>query len=278
MSFQRQFGLPSPGILFLSVFVLFTCCFLQKHAVEAQESPEAEANKALKLFGRIEELNSAQGAKLPLKMEAMTPLRDQSLDQNTNLKKDDQAMLDTYPLDLRGDWSGELTIHSANFSPHFFEFDRVEANKEVILLRPGTRGVCTLTFYKGKNDRTELQPCQIVFVSNLHGTGSYTYALHLGDLQAGIGVTGNQLKSELMKNTLKQLAPGVLEQEVVSKDSDRIPSSGKVKLAYSESVLRFSKIDKRHIYLQAASVSYDNKGRFQNKIMLYGTLTRVQKN
>lgn len=244
------------------------CVSIADDNAEPATSTQASVrpNEAMRLFGRIEELRG-EGAKIPLKMQAMTPMRDPSLDQKD--MKAGSAKADTYPVDLRGTWSGELTIVSSSFDKAYFEFDRVEAERQVQLLRTGIRGLCTVSFYKGANDKTELQPCRIVFLN-----GSFVYALHLGDLKSGTGVTGNELSSQLMKNTLKQLAPGVLEQEVVTRDIDRNPGTKKTQIGFSESVLRFSKVDENHIYLQAASVSYNAQGKFHNKVMLYGTLTR----
>lgn len=237
------------------------------------------SKEPVRLFGRIEELRSGNGASIPLKMQAMTPMRDPSLDQGNSAssQQSQNATFDSFGIDLRGSWSGELTIVFANFDKTYFEFDRVEAEREVQLLKPGLRGFTTVNFYaQSKTEVTQMEPCRIVFVTNFQNYGAYTYALHFGDLRSGTGVTGNELKSTLMKNTLKQLAEGVLEQEVVTRDFDRNPTKNKSKVGYSESVLRFTKVDKKHIYLQAASVSYDSKGKFQYKVILYGTLTRVR--
>jgi uncharacterized membrane protein YgcG len=73
---------------------------------------------------------------------------------------------------------------------------------------------------------------------------------------------------------LNQLATGVLEQVVVAHASDRNPTTGKTRLSYSESVLRFTRIDANRLYLQAASVNYRNDGRYEDKVILYGTLNR----
>lgn len=257
------------------------------------------ANQPVKLFGRIEELCGSSTAKIPLKMQAMTPLRDASLDTKLSGK----TAMQSFPIDFRGTWSGELTVYTANWDKSYWEFDRAEADKESSLLKPGTRGRVSVTFYQGSSNKTELQPCEVVFTSTVSAAEQmatmrkmmgnspmssmfgnnpmmanmqlpYMYALHLGDLTSGTGVTGNQLQSQLMKNTLKELARGVIEQEVVTRDWDRNATTGKTKTGYSESVLRFTRMSERQLYLQAASVSYRSDGKFQNKVILYGTLDR----
>lgn len=273
-------------------------------AAQVHSAPLAAAKPKM-LFGRIEELCTGPSATLPLKLKAMQPLRDVSLDgkvTNDALNGKASANLRSYPVDFRGTWSGELTIFSSTFAPIRWEFDRAEADREYKLMRPGTKGQCTVTFYQGNNNAIQLEPCEVVFTTTMDskqlknqmqqmfgglfsGAGGgpsmisaqvpYMYALHLGNLTAGVGVTGNQLRSQLMKNQLRQLAPGVLEQVVVTRDSDSNPSSGKIRNSYSESVLRFTKIDSNRLYLQTASVNYRNDGKFEDKVILYGTLNRT---
>lgn len=293
----------SPAHATQSEHVLETGKVEANQSVANSQFPAHPASgQPLKLFGRIEELCSGTGAKIPLKMQAMTPIRDASLDEK-NKTLAARASLQSFPIDYRGTWSGELTVWNANFDKSYWEFDPDEANKESQLLRRGTKGRCGVTFYEGANKRIELQPCEVVFTTTVNaademkqmmGASSpfgamfagganpmianvqvpYMYALHLGNLTSGTGVTGNQLNSQLMKNTLKELARGVVEQEVVTRDSDRNPRTGKIKTGYSESVLRFTRLDANRLYLQAASVSYRNDGRFQYKVILYGTLDR----
>ncbi|MBY0357397.1 MAG: hypothetical protein K2W82_05285 [Candidatus Obscuribacterales bacterium] len=274
-----------------------------KEPVAKVSSTRPAATKPKMLYGRIEELTNEQGATLPLKMKAMQPQRDVRLDgKATNNALSGQANANarsSYPIDFRGTWSGELTIFSANFSPVRWEFDRAETEKEVRLMKPGTKGQCTVNFYQGNNNSIQLEPCEVIFyattnsgemnnqMKQLFGNSSlgsfvgrsamnipYMYALHLGNLTAGVGVTGNQLNSRILKNQLNQLATGVLEQVVVAHASDRNPTTGKTRLSYSESVLRFTRIDANRLYLQAASVNYRNDGRYEDKVILYGTLNR----
>ncbi len=277
-----------------------------------KEEPVLASQKPVKLYGRIEELTATAGAKIPLKMQAMKPIRDASLDTKTTSLEGKTSTLSTnlqsYPIDYRGSWTGEMTINSVNFDPSYFQFDRAAAEKEARLMKPGLRGRCTVTFFQDSSNKIQAEPTQVLFSgtdsyadqlkvmggagalnSMLGGSGSLannpmlanmqvpvTYSLHLGaPVQAyERGVTGNQLSKELMKNTLKELARGVLEQEVVTKDEDRQTDTGRVQTGYSESVLRFTRISQSQLYLQAAYVYYRNDGKFQAKYMLYGTLNR----
>lgn len=289
---------------------------LPAHADMTEKRPAAAAHpsKPAVLYGRIEELCAGDSATLPLKlkpMQPMQPMRDTTRDTALQSRVESNLLngkasnnLQSYPIDFLGTWSGELTIFSSTFAPIRFEFDRSEAEKEHRLMRPGTKGQCSVTFYRGNSGNTQLEPCEVTFTTtmdsgamrnqmrqmfgnnpqlgSMFGNSSfmnaqipYMYALHLGNLTAGTGVTGNQLKSQLVQNQLRQLTQGVMEQVVVTHDTDRNPSSGKTRLSYSESVLRFTKLDRNRLYLQAASVNYRNDGKFEDKVILYGTLNRV---
>jgi hypothetical protein len=275
----------------------------------------AAAGRPIKLYGRIEELCAGKGAKIPLKMQALTPLRDTSLDAKlaasattlagkASTLAAKAAALQVYPMDYRGSWSGQVTVNSANFDPAYFEMDAAEARKESELLRPGIKGSYSVTFYQGNNNRIQMQPSQVVFqgsdtmgnqmkllgksdprLKGMMGANNplmanmqipIMFALHMGTpiLAGEIGVTGNQMSSELMKSSLKEVAKGVLESQFVTRERERDPETGKTKDGFSESVLRFTRLNNQQLYLQAAYVYYRKDGHFLAKYILYGTLER----
>lgn len=280
-----------------------------KSGVPAAKPPES-SGKALVLTGRIEELCKGNSAVLPLKWKKMEPIRDTSLDAKpiagkaatTTLASGAQQQVPrAYPMDFRGTWSGTLTIFTRAFSPLKYQLDAAEATKEYNYMTPGKQGQTTITFFP-RGASSYMEPCQVMFQSmqsmgelnanmaKAYGINSQQnpmfanmqnmqvpvmYSLHLGDLTNGTGVTGNQLQSRLMKNDIKQLRSDIIEQQVVTQDSDRNPQTGKTRLGYGESVLRFTRIDANRLYLQAATVNYANDGKFLNKVVLYGTLNRV---
>ncbi len=291
---------------------------VQEERRPATTAPHQQETQAAapptKLFGRIEELSAGAGARFPLKMQAMVPIRDPSLDGRDVKLAGKTNIQQAYPIDFRGQWSGELTVWDARFDPSYFQFDRAEAEKESQLLKRGTKGNLTANFYQSIKG-IELQPCEAVFQGTdsfsdqlkmmggssganagagqmgqlgalLGGGGNSSafsnmripivFSLHFGaPLESGSrGVSGNTLQSTLMKNTLRQLAKGVLEQQVVTKDSDTNTTTGKSQNGYSESVLRFTHMNNNQIYLQCAYVYYRNDGRFQAKYILYGTLNK----
>lgn len=283
----------------------------------------------LMLTGRIEELVTGKGARIPLKLKAMVPIRDTSLDNkpamkvaakqtqlNSGIAKTDPASsllkagaasqqivakATSFPSNWRGTWSGDMTITMVDFDPRSYEFDPAETEKQKKMATPGTQGRCSVTFYEGSNNSTEVKPTQVVFSKSMTeavqsmsdspmgallgalGGGADNpmlanmqvpaFALPLGDLGgANSGVTGNQMSSELMKNKLTQLSNDVLEQQIVTRDTER--SATKVRDSFTESVLRFTRKGNDRLYCQAASVSYDANGNYLNKILLRGYLDR----
>lgn len=247
-------------------------------SIRKQDSGDAP----LKLYGRIEELTMVKGARLPIKLQAMTAQKDTSLNRNEPALA---GKTSKFPVSYQGTWSGPLTVAAFNADEAFYEFDPQEARRQAQLLRAGTWGGCTVTFFRGKDNETKMQPCSVVFEANVAASSAATgalsslerpfiYYLHLGDLGSGRGVTGNELSCQLLKNTLKELGKDVIEQEVITRDFDRNPKSGKITSGYSESVLRFTPVAANMLYLQAASVSYGSDARFHNKVILNGTLVR----
>lgn len=276
---------------------------------EVTKSPSAPARKPTLLFGRIEEIAAGRGAKLPIQLKALTPKLDTSATTLSASTQIYQARAVTqpasFPVDLRGVWGGTLKVHSAEFDPICWKFDADEANKEREILKPGTTGDVTFEF-KQSGNRIDLEPSQVLIQvplsrtryaesinqilsasglsSGVQGNDAMSmmanvpilYAIHLGNLVQGVGVTGNTLQARLLKNDVKQLAAGVIEQVVVTYNADRSSANGQVRYSYSESVLRFYRQNASQLYVQAAMVSYLQDGRFKDKVIMVGTVTRGQ--
>ena len=257
-----------------AVLILMLLLAFSLSASAEEDFSKASLKSSPKLYGRIQELYSSTGAKLPLPFEPMAPIRDTSLDgEKLHAGVSKQQ---SYPTDFRGTWTGELVMISSKFDKAFWDFDAAEANSQSELLKVGTKGRCTVNFEKAKDQSISLEPCRIMFNAPMLGSNQNRfYALHLGDLNSGWGVTGNELNCQLKKNEMKQSNDNSVEQQIVTLDTDRNPRTKKTRSGYTENVLSFTRVEKNKLYLQAASVSYDNDGRFQNKVILTGTLNRT---
>jgi hypothetical protein len=283
-------------------------------AASGSTAPAAPERKPVRLYGRLEELSGSYGAVLPIKLKAMKPVLDPSvlprpapLTGRVTAAAPLAGRLASFPRQWAGVWAGPLKLHASQFDPSCWDFDPAEATKEQRLLQPGITGSVTLEFDTRPNGLITLEPATIIFssvedehklnaasqemrqmmsgnnplaalaragnlvsmIEKIHGV-----VLYLGPVRNLTGVTGNVLNSQLIKNEIKELKPGVVEQVVVTWDNDRNPTSGKQRYSYSESVLRFTQLSPSQLYVQAAAVKYRNDGKFQNKNLLYGTITR----
>lgn len=264
------------------------------------------AQKKLVLYGRIEEL-SGSGANLPFKfkLQAQKPIIDKTILPGSASTGVLQGRVSSFPPDWVGAYSGDIKIHYSQYDKIRWDFDPAEASKEQQLTRPGTVGKVTFNFDQHGN-KVLVEPAQVLFTTTIGAAGGsatlnqmmggaqgqmlqammganaqammqnmpYMYVLHLGSVSHETGVTGNQLNSQVMKNDITQLKPNVLEECVVTWDNDRNPTTGKVRNSWSESVLRFTRLNSSQLYVQAATVKYRQDGKFENKILMYGTVTR----
>lgn len=271
---------------------------------------EVPAQKArTMLYGRIEEITGRRGAKLPVELHALVPKMDTSGQEVTvkgGLQANTLKAQAAFPRDWRGSWAGTLKVFTTEFTPLSYQIDAEEAKKESDLLRPGVSGEVGFEF----NDNAgalKLEPAQVVFtapgsksnysdmigqmlgdaganidnqtrdaVNGMFANIPMIFALHLGNLDQGLGVTGNLLQSRVVKNDVKQLQSGAIEQEVITYDADRNQKTGKTRYTYTESVLRFYRQSGSQLYVQAAIVSYLSNGQFVDKVVMYGTVNRGQ--
>jgi hypothetical protein len=219
----------------------------------------------------------------------------------------------SFPTDWSGFWSGNLQIYTRQFDQICWQFDAEEANQEVALLQPGVVGQASFNFTRDSQGKIYLEPTKFIFngykdvskemaqyrdsISKMFGSQSgqspfgqmfgggnsfapmttkipATYVMWFGDLEPSRGVTGNTLQSRVVKNDIRQLGPSVLEQVIVTSEADRNATTGKVRNSYAESVLRFQVQSANQLYVQAAKVNYTSNGKFMNKVVLYGTVSR----
>jgi hypothetical protein len=116
-------------------------------------------------------------------------------------------------------------------------------------------------------------------MGNMSGSLTVPATMFLGNVAtSGMmhGTSGNQFREELVSNTIRELAQGVLEQQIITSSAEQNIHNGQVNYGYGESVVRFTKQSPDQMYVQAAVVTYTRGGQFKRKIILYGTVTRGQ--
>ncbi len=90
------------------------------------------------------------------------------------------------------------------------------------------------------------------------------------------GISGNSVRAVVLKNSIRQLGPGILEQQIVTQETQRNNKTGKVRYEYAETVIRFTSQDANDLYVQAAAVNYTADRKFERKLILYGSVRKGQ--
>ena len=270
-----------------------------------------EKPKTHLLFGRIEELSAGTGAKFPV-LKAQTAKMD--LSGTTALKAtavdsvySGQA-IKSFPADMNGTFGGILQLSQIHLDPLYYQLDAAEANQTADLMRPGLQGKVNFVF-ENTGRGVNLEPAAILFQApmtqarmasqmsqlgsgGLPGMGNmaampgmenmmksmmmsvpYMWKMYFGATQ-GTGLSGNALQTTLIKNEVRQLSPTVIEQQIISRESDTNPKTGRTRQSYSESVLRFTRYNASQQYVQAAAVDYNSDKRFLRKMVFAGYVTK----
>ncbi len=272
---------------------------------EAPKAPPSSGSLPM-LKGRLEEV-AGTGAKLPVGFILGLKAQKGRVDPTAVKPHVDRikGLVASFPADWQGNWGGQLKIHWTQMDKASWDFDAAEAKETQDILRPGTTGTTTFSFYQDSRSIL-LQPARVTFPPRTNSYASREMqnqlknspfasmlgnnpaasqmfnsmatgipVMYLGDL-TGVGVTGNQLSSRVVKNVIKELKPGVLEQNIVAQEAERQKQTGQVRNSYSETVLRFTKINTSQLYVQAATLKYRSDGQFLQKVIMYGTVNRGQ--
>lgn len=279
----------------------------------AAEAPKSSA--PTKLFGRIEQIAGGNGASFPIILKAQTPQLDTSLEKGKLSAGASQATMysgviaKSFPSDYRGNWGGELTVWRVEQDPICFRIDPVEAGKVQKIFKTGAKGNTNFQFAQDTRGGIVLAPAQVMFsvpgkdvdaekqMAQMMG-GSFAamgpmgqmmqqmaqnmpvpVVFSFGDIQSSQfakGLSGNEFVQRTLRNQVRELATNVLEQQIVAECNEIMRATGQPRKRYEESVLRFTKVNSQQMYVQAAQVVYGPDRKFQQKIIMYGYVTKGQ--
>jgi hypothetical protein len=209
----------------------------------------------------------------------------------------------SFPMDFSGTWGGTIRVWRYSVSPLSYEEDAAESNKLREILTPGTAGDVNFIF-RQERGKIDLEPAQVRImipasqsfsyqkmtqsgemggmggmVSQMMANMKVPVVLHFGTVSTSgsmeVGVSGNQIDQRVVKNEIRQLAPTVVEEQIVTRNSS-VQTSGRAEEGYTESVLRFTRQSPTQMYCLAASVDYDASGKFLRKLIMYGNVVRGQ--
>ncbi len=281
-----------------------------------KEEQKARAGQPMKLYGRIEQLTATTGANFPVVFKAMTPQLDTTPGKKLTGKigADPTVFSGTiaksFPNDFRGNWGGTLKVWTVQQMPICYQIDPVEAGKIAKIFKAGAQGSVNFMFANDVKGGIYLAPAEVMFMASGADAGAadqmkqmmggqsmgqmgamgqmmaqmaqsmpVPVVFSFGDIQTGSmnkGLSGNDFVQRTIKNTTRQLAPNVLEQDVVAEMNEIMKSTGQPRKRYSESVLRFTKVNEQQMYVQCANVNFGPDRKFQDKIIMYGYVTRGQ--
>ncbi|HMP51665.1 MAG TPA: hypothetical protein PKD05_08925 [Candidatus Melainabacteria bacterium] len=277
---------------------------------EKSSAPEKKGG-SMKLFGRIEQISASGDVKMPV-LKAMTAKLDprgKKVETGVDENVYSGSITQNFPTDFRGQWGGTLVIWSYHYSPLYLQVDRAEAVQTVKILQRGRKGNVNFDFFQDSRGKTTLKPAEVLVSVPMKDTYSYGQMMKgttdmqkqmapfnkqfeqvMGNMEAPVvkinfgnfqtdgvtvtGVSGNQARQSVVKNVIRQLAPNVIEQQIVTRSVTKVKGTNKTNTGYAESVLRFKKLSDQKLYVLTASVNYTSSGKYLDKLIMYGTVDR----
>lgn len=253
--------------------------------------------KSVMLYGRLDQIASEADVRMPvLKAEtAQLDTRDTRLRAGARETTFSGSVAQSFPVDFSGTWGGKLGVWRYNSSSLSDRIDPNESRRMAQILQPGKSG--TVNFVFRQTGRTiELEPAKVrilipaqesysfqklgSMVKGMMANMKIPVILHFGSVStsgsAEVGVSGNQIDQAVVKNVIRQLAPRVVEEQIVTRNRSVVAGTGAVENGYTETVMRFTRQSPSDLYVIAASVDYTDKGQFLRKLIMYGTVVRGQ--
>jgi len=281
---------------------------------KAAAEAKARANQPKKLYGRIEQLTAGTSASFPIVLKAMTAQMDNTPTKKLSGKTGEDSMnfsgtvAKTFPSDFRGNWGGTLTVWNVVQDPSCYKVDPLEATKLMRIFHRGAQGNVNFNFSTDARGGNSLAPAQALFMAapdpaaqsaqmqQMLGGQSLSAMGPMGAMMQQMsantptpivfyfgdggsdamskGLSGNTFMQHVVSNSLRSLAPNVLEQQIVTRMDETIAATGRPRISYTESVLRFTKLDEQRLYVQAAQVTYWQNHAFKDKVIFYGNVNK----
>jgi len=275
-----------------------------------KEHPVAAVQPAAKkpnmLFGRIEQLAGNSGATFP-SLKAMTAMPDkrvaQTIPGQTQINNGALSglVVHSFPSNYQGNWGGHIVIQTVQLDPNYYRVDPEEAAKTAAALHSGLQGDVNFMFAKlaGKVD---LEPTKAMFMvpasatsmsdevrkmyggnpamagmmSSMVNSMPVPISLEFGEVhRTALGeasLAGNKVRQVVLKNEVRQLGAGAVEQQIVTEKTTWDKRTGVPHIGYGETVMKFTTQSPTVMYVQAATVEYGADKKFLTKLVLYGSI------
>lgn len=282
---------------FIDALVMLVCSALLTVTLGSTNVRAADGVlSSRKQMGRIEELVEQAGASPPMVLQKEEPRFDtgepqEALPKPVTLQG---QVLNSYPLDWRGTWSGKVQVVKFDMNPVVWKGDPLTTFRMKSLLRKGKEGSLTVFFKEDEAKNLSLEPPEIVFhvfarndpLSVILHEGKAasqenadavrkqaTYALSFVGF-SGLGLSGNIQNNEVVRNRIARLSPAVIEQDIFTQGQSINRFTQEVTKGYFETVLQLEAIDEHRLAINAASVCYYETGIFEYKLIVEGVLER----
>jgi hypothetical protein len=286
-----------------------TAAFARKEIPKMAVPMSSVRPKSTMLYGRIDQLTAGAGAQFPnLKAQtAHMDTRGETLKATAADNVFSGEVVRSFPTSFEGQYGGKLQLSMVQTSPLYAQVRAAEAAQATKLMHQGLEGSVNVSLVQTGSE-ISLQPLQIycdapMSESRLGGSGMdsipgmgslasmgamgqmmktmmasmpYKFVVSLGNI-SGTGLGGQGVQGSVIKETIHQLSPTVIEQDLITTEQSTDATSGRViGRGYSESVVRVTRYDQTRLFIQAASVDYNYDKRFLRKMLFQGYVTKGQ--
>ncbi len=280
---------------------------------QPNDSATSSGSTGVKLFGRIEQLINEKGAVLPGKMQKMTPMFD-STPPGSSTSSAEQTFtgqeVKSFPISWDGIWKGTVTVTKRECLELGWLSQPAATYRSSQFFKPGSQLSLICRFNKS-GDELSLSPpvasgkfkhvadlVKTIIVETGASPRSYSRSNPLLGMDlsgmANDGTTpivrmetfsfgkrygpsmgGNFIDSDIQSNQLRELAPGTVEQDIVtSSTSQSMYGAPDAVSSFGESVVRLTRTND-DLIISLAYDNYQHDGFCVGKCVLEGTLHRV---
>lgn len=266
-------------------------------------------NKPLTLYGRIEQLVSQKGAVLPGRLQKMTPILDTSKSSGSdNLDKPFTGQLvQSFPLEWEGTWKGSVRVIKRECVEIGWLSQPAASYRASQFFKPGSSLQLLCRFNKEGSNLSLSAPvvtgnfrhAEDLVKAVLSSSGALSAAnasrISLAGVEEltaqttpmvrvesfsfgkryGPSLGGNFIDSDLVSNQLRELAAGIIEQDLVTSGKSRsLYGQSDSVSSYGETVVRLTRKEGK-LLVDLAYVNYQGDGFCVGKCVLAGTLSRT---
>lgn len=240
----------------------------------AKDSIARSSSTVLK--GRIQEVFNNESIQFP-KLKARTALLDRRAGRPINKIPD---VLKSFPVILRGNWKGYLTVRKVEFNPVYFRQSPADAAVDKSVFVVGRVFGAKFRFYGRGRGSVALEPEVKVTLddnesSSIWGeSGAHSILLNLGAASVGKGYISNSRKSWLSERVLsdkiENLGENLIEQRILVLSTAIHKKSKLKRMFFSEHVNQFEKVGSFRLRVSIAEVEYGPERTWWKKVLLEG--------